>query len=114
MHLERKENGRIIIRIFGNTFRFIDNLAAINDSGELKKASQEIYSLEFELIKGKSSLFEGSFFGMDIKIWIKHLSQVLMINTTHFYFPLFQCHIFRKIVFVTNSKYMCLLLLYIM
>jgi hypothetical protein len=46
-----KKYDNIKARKFGNTFRFIDDLIAINDGGEFEKSYHEIYPPELELKK---------------------------------------------------------------
>ena len=48
-----KRKDLFLARKFCNVFRFIDDLAAINDSGEFEKVIEEIYPPELELKKGK-------------------------------------------------------------
>ena len=63
-----KRKDLILARKFGNVFRFIDDLAAINDSGEFEKVIQEIYPPELELKKENVNNTEASFLDLDIKI----------------------------------------------
>ena len=56
-------------RQFGNTFRFIDDLNAMNDGGEFERSFKEIYPIELELKKehgGSSATF------LDLQIQISN------------------------------------------
>ena len=63
-----KRKDLIMARKFGNVFRFIDDLAAINDSGEFEKIFREIYPPELELKRENISSTEASFLDLHIKI----------------------------------------------
>ena len=49
--LELKKKDLITARKFSNTFRFIDDLNAMNDGGEFERHFKEIYPPELELKK---------------------------------------------------------------
>ena len=55
-------------RRFANTFRFIDDLTALNDGGEFEKSFKEIYPPELELKKENVTNTERSFLDLNIKI----------------------------------------------
>ena len=55
-------------RRFANTFRFIDDLTALNDGGEFERSFREIYPPELELKKENVDYSEGSFLDLQIKI----------------------------------------------
>jgi len=55
-------------RKFGNTFRFIDDLVAINDGGEFEKSFHEIYPAEMELGKENDGTNSASFLDLEISI----------------------------------------------
>ena len=63
-----KRKDLIKARMFCNTFRFIDDLAAINDHGEFENVYKEIYPPELELKKESTSITEASFLDLNIKI----------------------------------------------
>ena len=53
---------------FSNTFRFIDDLNAINDSGEFERSYLDIYPPELELGKENEDDQYASFLDLDISI----------------------------------------------
>ena len=55
-------------RRFGNTFRFIDDLNAINDGGEFERCYRDIYPEEMELGKENNSNQEATFLDLNISI----------------------------------------------
>ena len=55
-------------RKFSNTFRFIDDLGAINDQGEFEIHFKEIYPPEMELKKENNGSLEASFLDLSISI----------------------------------------------
>ena len=55
-------------RRFGNVFRFIDDLVAINDNGEFEKCYSDIYPPELELKKENVGYTEGTFLDLMINI----------------------------------------------
>ena len=55
-------------RRFGNTFRFIDDLNALNDGGEFERCYKDIYPPESELGKENQNNICASFLDLDIKI----------------------------------------------
>ena len=63
-----KKKDMIKARTLGNIFRFIDDLNAINDSGEFEKNYRHIYPEELELGKENSNNTEASFLDLDLKI----------------------------------------------
>ena len=65
---EIKRHDLIRARKFGNVFRFIDDLNAINDGGEFESNFRNIYPEELQLNKENTSNFETSFLDLQIKI----------------------------------------------
>ena len=55
-------------RRFGNVFRFIDDLNAINDGGEFDRCYKDIYPLELELKKENNGNSHASFLDLEITI----------------------------------------------
>ena len=55
-------------RRFGNVFRYIDDLNAINDGGEFENCHKEIYPPELELKKENEGNSAASFLDLDISI----------------------------------------------
>ena len=55
-------------RRFGNVFRFIDDLNAINDGGEFERCYKDIYPPELELKKENVGYDNASFLDLDITI----------------------------------------------
>jgi len=55
-------------RLFSNTFRFIDDLCALNDKGEFEKCCSEIYPPELEL--KKENLCDQSASFLDLEIFV--------------------------------------------
>ena len=55
-------------RRLANTFRFIDDLAAINDGGEFSRSYQEIYPPELELGQENIENSSASFLDLDIRV----------------------------------------------
>ena len=53
---------------FANTFRFIDDLVAINDDNEFEKCFHEIYPVEIELGKENDGTNSASFLDLEISI----------------------------------------------
>ena len=62
-----KEKDLVSARKSGNTFRFIDDLCAINDGGLFEKHFQEIYPQELELKKEHGN-DRATFLDLDIQI----------------------------------------------
>ena len=63
-----KKNDIRRARRFANTFRFIDDLTALNDGGEFERSFREIYPPELELKKENIDNTNGSFLYLTIKI----------------------------------------------
>ena len=63
-----KQTNNILARKFGNTFRFIDDLIAMNDGGQFEKYYKEIYPPELQLKKENAINSECSFLDIDITI----------------------------------------------
>ena len=55
-------------RRFSNTFRFIDDLNAINDGGEFQRSYREIYPPELELGRENANDQKATFLDLDISI----------------------------------------------
>ena len=55
-------------RRLANNFRFIDDLAAINDGGEFSRSYLEIYPPELELSRENADILSASFLDLHIKI----------------------------------------------
>ena len=55
-------------RRFGNVFRFIDDLNALNDNSEFERCYKEIYPPELELKKENVDIHNASFLDLDISI----------------------------------------------
>ena len=56
------------VRLFGNTFRFIDDLIALNDGGLFQKSYTQLYPPEPEIKKGNKNKTETTFFDLLIKM----------------------------------------------
>ena len=54
--------------MFSNTFRFIDDLVAINDGGLFERNYKDIYLEELELKKENNSSKEANFLDLNIQI----------------------------------------------
>ena len=63
-----KKNNNILARKFGKTYRFIDDLNALNDGGEFEKIHSEIYPPELVLKKENSDNNHATFLDLDITI----------------------------------------------
>ena len=72
-------------RRFGNTFRFIDDLNALNDGGEFERCYHEIYPPEMELGKENISANAASF--LDLNISIIDSKFVVSLYDKRDYFP---------------------------
>ena len=68
--LKMKKSNLKQARMFGNTFRFIDDLIAINDAGFFERNFQDIYPEEMVLKKENSGTKQASF--LDLNIHIKN------------------------------------------
>ena len=66
--LNLKKQNLMLARRFCNTFRYIDDLCAINDNGEFERTFKDIYPMELELKKENSDQFSATFLDLDIKI----------------------------------------------
>ena len=65
---EQRKAKNVVTRKFGNTFRFIDDLLAINDGGAFEQYFRDIYPEELELKKENSTNDIATFLDMDIRI----------------------------------------------
>ena len=63
-----KKSNNILARKFGKTFRFIDDLNALNDGGEFEKIFSEIYPPELVLKKENHNNNHATFLDLDITI----------------------------------------------
>ena len=63
-----KKKDLLRARKFGNLFRFIDDLSAINDDGEFENNFKDIYPPELELGKENSNNYEASFLDLHIRV----------------------------------------------
>ena len=63
-----RKNNNIIARKFSHTFRFIDDLLAINDGGMFEKYYKDIYPKELELKKENTKSNSCSFLDLSISI----------------------------------------------
>ena len=66
--LKTKKSNLKEARMFGNTFRFIDDLIAINDGGTFEKNYKNIYPEELELKKENHDINEATFLDLNIHI----------------------------------------------
>ena len=66
--LEMKKTNNILARKFGNTFRFIDDLNALNDGAEFQNHHLEIYPPELILKKENNNNKSATFLDLDISI----------------------------------------------
>ena len=66
--LEMKKSNNILARKFNNTFRFIDDLNALNDGAEFEKHHLEIYPRELILKKENDNSKSATFLDLDISI----------------------------------------------
>ena len=65
-NLEKTDNRKA--RCFGNVFRYIDDLDAMNDGGLFEEFCSEIYPHELELKKENNENTQATFLDLDIKI----------------------------------------------
>ena len=63
-----KKTNLPLARKFGNVWRYIDDLGALNDNGEFEKFAPEIYPPELELKKENDGSKNASFLDLDITI----------------------------------------------
>ena len=63
----KKEN-LMLARRFSYTFRYIDDLCAINDNGEFERVFSDIYPMEVELTKENSTNSSATFLDLSIEI----------------------------------------------
>ena len=63
-----KQSNNVLARKFTNTFRFIDDLIAINDNGMFEQYHQEIYPKELVLKKENEDEQKCTFLDIEIKI----------------------------------------------
>ena len=74
--------------MFGNIFRFIDDLNAINDNGEFKKKTKKIYPEELELEKENKGYIEATFLDIGIKILDNKFTYKFYDKRDDFGFPI--------------------------
>ena len=75
-------------RKFNNTFRFIDDLATINDDGEFEKNKDDIYPEELELKKENVGLKNASFMDLSVNVKNKQFSLKLYDKRDDFNFDI--------------------------
>lgn len=63
-----KKDNNILARKFGQIYRFIDDLLAVNDGGEFERYHSQIYPQELELKKENTTNVETSFLELKINI----------------------------------------------
>ena len=73
-------------RKFGNVFRFIDDLVAINDGLEFSKSYSEIYPTELELKRENADINKASFLDLEVNIIDKKLETKLYDKRNAFKF----------------------------
>ena len=91
--LQTKRRNLYKARIFTNTFRFIDDLCAINDNCEFEKSFKETYAPELVLKKENTSNLETLFLDLNINVKHRDLRQSYIIKEIHFLSLLLECHI---------------------
>ena len=83
----QKENNKGVYK-FGNIFRFIDDLNAINDNGEFEKNIKNIYPEELELKKENVGINDATFLDLGIDIKNKKFTYKLYDKRDDFGFPI--------------------------
>ena len=83
----QKENNKGVYK-FGNIFRFIDDLNAINDNGEFEKNIKNIYPEELELKKENVGINDATFLDLGIEIKNKKFTYKLYDKRDDFGFPI--------------------------
>jgi hypothetical protein len=83
-----KKQNKPKARRFGNVFRFIDDLCAINDGGEFEKSYRDIYPPELELKKENEGTCKASFLDLDMSISKKTFNLKLYDKRDAFPFPI--------------------------
>ena len=63
-----KKDNNILARKFGQIYRFIDDLLAVNDGGAFERYHSQIYPEELELKKENTTNVETSFLELKINI----------------------------------------------
>jgi len=96
-------------RRFGSTFRFIDDLCAINDNSEFEKNFKDIYPEELDLKKENANNTEASFLDISITIDNKRFSTKLYDKRDSFPFyinrvPFLESNIPSKIFYASVSS----------
>ena len=74
-----KSNNYQMARRFGNVFRYIDDLLAINDNGEFEKNYAEIYPPELELKKENNNKDRSSFLDFQLTITNNNITTHLSV-----------------------------------
>ena len=92
----RKEKNNLMYK-FGNIFRFIDDLCAINDGGEFGKHIAEIYPSELELKKENIGFDEATFLDLGISIKDRKFTYKLYDKRNDFGFSIV------RMPFLTNN-----------
>ena len=67
-YIHLKKENHMIARRFSYTFRYIDDLCAINDNGEFERTFSDIYPIELELKKENSTNFSANILDLSIEI----------------------------------------------
>ena len=101
--MQLKKKDLVSARKFGNTFRFIDDLCAINDGGLFEKHFREIYPPELELKKEHGD-DRATFLDLDIQIAEKEFSTCLFDKRDAFPFSIVRMP-YRKSNIPTNMFY---------
>ena len=101
--MQLKKQDLVSARKFGNTFRFIDDLCAINDDGLFEKHYKEIYPRELELKKEHGGN-RAAFLDLDLKIAERQFSISLFDKRDAFPFSIVRMP-HRKSNIPTNMFY---------
>ena len=83
-----KKSDNIKARKFGNTFRFIDDLIAMNDGGEFESSHHEIYPPELELKKENLTKTNATFLDLELNISEKQIFTKLFDKRDDFPFSI--------------------------
>ena len=83
-----KKNDNILARKFGNVFRYIDDLLALNDGKSFESFRKEIYPPELQLNKENIIDTETNFLDLHIKINNKTFTTMLYDKRDHFGFDI--------------------------
>jgi hypothetical protein len=83
-----KKSNNILARKFGNTFRFIDDLIAMNDGGVFQNHVKDIYPIQLELKKENNGNEAATFLDIDINIKNKKFETKLFDKRENFPFSI--------------------------